>query len=240
MKKTNILLGSAIVLTSLLNAGSVFAEQMPNPDSAETPITATLNAANPGTPKPPVDPNDPNNGGNEENQVNGEGGKFGIAYYPKSFTFSGNLGKETLDLYDSSNSMSNEATYNVGVKDATRQNNKWTLTAKLSWDSDELPGSTITLNNSMGTVMQNENNGMDAFKTSNLINQQDVTGIKDVIINTTGSTEIMKKEQGTVGKGTYDYSLGKLGELKLTIPNATNLEAKTYSGKVNWNLSVTP
>ena len=240
MKKTNILLGSAIVLASLLNAGSVFAEQTPNPDSAETPITATLNAANPGTPKPPVDPADPNNGGNEEKQVDGEDGKFGIAYYPKSFTFSGNLGEETLNLYDSSNSMSSEATYNVGVKDATRQNNKWTLTAKLSWDSNELPGSTITLNNSTGTVMQNTNNGTDPFQTNQLVAQTDVVGNSNVTISTGGTTEIMKKEQGTVGKGTYDYRLGTLGSLQLTIPNATNLEAKTYNGTVDWNLLVTP
>ncbi|EOS7725339.1 hypothetical protein F6341_RS13325, partial [Enterococcus hirae] len=44
----------------------------------------------------------------------------------------------------------------------------------------------------------------------------------------------------TVGKGTYDYSLGKVGTLTLTIPDATNLEAKQYSGNVNWNLEISP
>ncbi|EMF0597683.1 hypothetical protein HFX75_002723, partial [Enterococcus hirae] len=48
------------------------------------------------------------------------------------------------------------------------------------------------------------------------------------------------KGKVTVGKGTYDYSLGNVGTLKLMIPNATDLVAKQYSGNVNWNLVMGP
>jgi hypothetical protein len=50
----------------------------------------------------------------------------------------------------------------------------------------------------------------------------------------------MTKDTGTVGKGTYDYSLGSVGFLTLTIPNATDLVAKQYGGNVNWNLQMIP
>jgi hypothetical protein len=53
-------------------------------------------------------------------------------------------------------------------------------------------------------------------------------------------TPIMTKNKGTVGNGTYDYSLGSVGSLKLMIPNETDLVAKVYSGNVNWNLVMSP
>ncbi|NTJ98475.1 WxL domain-containing protein [Enterococcus faecium] len=247
MKKSKILFSAASILSNLLVVTGVFADQTQTAtsSSAETPVTVTLNAPTTTTPKAPTDPTDPTKGGNEETPGGtiGENGKLGIAYYPKTFTFTGNLGKDTLMLHDSSNSMSSNATYNVGVKDETRQNNQWTLTAQLIWNENALPGSTITVTNpNKGNVMKNTNNGTDEFQTSNLVSQNDVQGtVSNVVtINTVGSTEIMKKGQGMVGKGTYDYCLGTLGSLQLTIPNAMNLEAKTYSGNVNWNLSVTP
>lgn len=242
MKKQSILFSSIVMIGVLANNETVFSDQIADPSSAETSVSATLNANDPGTPNPPTDPTDPDNGGNEPTPggVIGEEGKLGIAYYPKAFAFSGNLGQATLSLNDRSDSMSSNATYNIGVKDATRQNNQWTLSAQLNWTNDELPGSTITLNNSTGTVMRNTNNGTDPFQTNQLVAQTDVIGSSNVTISTGGTTEIMKKEQGTVGKGTYDYRLGTLGSLQLTIPNATNLEAKTYNGTVDWNLLVTP
>lgn len=248
MKKTNILLGSAVVLASLVNVGSVFAAttgvgSQANPDSASTTVSTTLTVPHTDTPKAPTDPEDPNNGLNEQNTVDGEDGNLGIAYYPKSFNFSGNLGSANLQLPDSgNNTTSPDATYNVGVKDNTHTDNEWTLTAQLIWNDSALPGSTISLANSTGEVKQNNNDGKVSFQLADLVNQSSptvVTGEKNVVINSSAKT-IMTKEKTSVGIGTYDYELGKLGSLKLDIPNATSLKAGTYSGTVTWNLSVTP
>ena len=55
---------------------------------------------------------------------------------------------DELNLTDSeSNPSSSDVTYNIGVKDNTRQHNSWTLIAQLKWNNDELPGSEITVKN---------------------------------------------------------------------------------------------
>ena len=248
MKRTSMIASSAILLGSFFVSGSVFAadqaQQIAEPTTAQTPVTADLTTPNTPTPKPPSDPNDPTKTENEQGTVNGEYGNLGIAYYPKGFSFTGNLGESMLTLHDSgSNDTSKQATYNVGVKDSTRQNNHWTLYAQLNWNTDcELPGATITIDNpDNGKVKLNTNNGVSNFSTSDLVAQSDVQGTisSSVTINNI-QTPIMTKDMGTVGKGTYDYSLGSVGSLTLTIPNATDLVAKQYGGNVNWNLQISP
>lgn len=247
MKKTNILLGSAVLIASLVNGGSVFAAttgtgSQADPNSASTPVTTTLTVPHTNTPKAPTDPTDPTNGLNKQGTVNGEDGNLGIAYYPKAFKFSGQLGASELNLSDvGENNSSHNATYNIGVKDNTHTNNQWSLTAQLTWTKGNLPGAEIKLANVNGTVMQNNNNGTDNFDTNNLVSQapQVVTGKSNVSIGQV-ATPIMSKSSTTVGIGTYDYKLGDLGALKLNIPNATSLQAGDYSGTVTWNLAVTP
>ncbi|EMF0144918.1 WxL domain-containing protein [Enterococcus hirae] len=246
MKKTNILLSSAVLIASLVNGGSVFAAagvgSDANPSTADTPVSATLTVPHTDTPKAPTDPDNPDKGLNEQGAVSGEDGNLGIAYYPKAFNFSGSLGQSTLTLPDSGNNDTvPNTTYNIGVKDNTHTNNNWELTATLSWTKGDLPGSTIQLNNTNGTVMQNNNNGKNNFMESDLVDQNPVvvTGEKNVSIGMS-PTKIMSKENTTVGIGTYDYKLGDLGTLKLNIPDATSLKAGNYSGKVTWNLAVTP
>ncbi|MEB8416391.1 WxL domain-containing protein [Enterococcus casseliflavus] len=246
MKRTSILASSAILLGLFFISGNVYAAdstQMANPSTVQTPVTADLTTPQQTTPKPPSDPDDPNDTGNRSNEVTGENKNLGIAYYPKSFTFHGKLGSERLELHDSgSNTITNKATYNVGVKDNTRQYNSWKLTAKLTWDKNELPGSTITvMNPNNGEVKKNINDGVNQFKDTDLVEQNDVKGIGSgtVVIND-AETPIMVKQSTTVGKGTYDYSLGNVESLVLTIPHATDLVAKAYSGNVNWNLQMTP
>ncbi|EOW1885531.1 WxL domain-containing protein [Enterococcus hirae] len=250
MKRTNVLVCGAVLLATLIGSGGVYAEeqtqqvQNPDPASASTPLTADLTTPEQTTPKPPADPANPDNTENKpvDGGVTGEKGNLGIAYYPKAFSFKGTLGESELELSDSgSNPSSTGTTYNIGVKDNTRQHNSWTLTAQLNWDlGSELPGSTITVTNpNSGKVKFNTNNGVSNFSTSDLVTQSDVHGEPTVTVSSIPAT-VMKKESGTVGKGTYDYSLGTVGTLKLTIPSATDLEAKQYSGKVDWNLQMTP
>lgn len=248
MKKTNILLGSAVVLASLVNVGSVFAADVTGgtatPNSAETTVSTTLTVPTTSTPKAPTDPDDPTNGLNDEETVTGEDGNLGIAYYPGSFKFQGTLNNSSnLVLTDSgNNTTSSKATYNIGVKDNTHTNNSWTLYATLTWTKGNLPGSTIMLANDTGEVKQNINDGTTPFALSDLVSQtptQVVTGQSNVSIGST-QVKIMEKADTTIGIGTYDYQLGGLGKLKLNIPDAISLKAGDYAGTVTWNLSVTP
>ena len=247
MKRVSILANSAILLGSFFISGNVYAAeqtQTATPSTAQTPVTADLTTPQQTTPKPPSDPNDPSKTENKPGIVEGENGNLGIAYYPKGFSFTGDLGDSTLTLHDSgSNDTSKQATYNVGVKDNTRQNNHWVLYAKLDWNLDcELPGATITIANpDNGKVKLNKNNGVTDFSAGDLIAQSDVQGTTStpVIIKNT-EIPIMTKNKTTVGKGTYDYSLGSVASLTLTIPNATDLVAKQYGGNVNWNLQISP
>ncbi|MEB8416388.1 WxL domain-containing protein [Enterococcus casseliflavus] len=249
MKRTSMIASSAILLGSFFISGNVFAAdqaqqtQTPIPAAAQTPVTADLTTPQQTTPKPPSDPDDPNKTENDPVNVTGESGNLGIAYYPKGFSFTGNLGPTKLTLNDSgSNTSSDNTTYNIGVKDNTRQLNSWTLTAQLQWSNSELPGSTITVTNpDNGKVKLNTNNGINPFKSTDLQQQSDVQGTNsDSVVISNSSTTIMTKGKATVGKGTYDYSLGSVGSLELMIPNATDLVAKSYNGNVNWNLQITP
>ncbi|MGL9903203.1 hypothetical protein IGJ51_000344 [Enterococcus sp. DIV0802c] len=245
MKRTSILASSAILLGSFFISGNVYAaDQTATPSTAQTPVTADLTTPQQTTPKPPSDPDDSSKSENEPSNVTGENGNLGIAYYPKGFSFTGNLGNSELTLKDSgSNTGSDKVTYNIGLKDNTRQHNHWILTANLNWNAGcELPGATITIANpDNGKVKLNTNNGINNFSTSDLVAQSDVQGTasSSVTINNT-QTSIMTKDTGTVGKGTYDYSLGSVGSLTLRIPNATDLVAKQYGGNVNWNLQISP
>ncbi|MGL9903199.1 hypothetical protein IGJ51_000340 [Enterococcus sp. DIV0802c] len=246
MKRISILASSAILLGSFFISGNVYAAdstQTADPESASTPVTADLTTPQQMTPKPPANPDNPNDIGNKSNDVTGEHGNLGIAYYPISFSFKGTLGNPELVLKDSgTNTLTDEATYNIGVKDNTRQNNSWTLTAQLQWSNSELPGSEITVTNpDQGKVKLNQNDGTSNFQTNDLVPQSDVQGTDTVqVVISNSPTTIMTKDKATVGKGTYDYSLGSVGSLKLTIPNATDLVAKQYGGNVNWNLQITP
>ncbi|MDC4249090.1 WxL domain-containing protein [Enterococcus faecium] len=244
MKRTNVLVCGAVLLATLIGSGGVHAaeQQTPSPNNAKTTLTADLTTPDLKTPNPPTDPDNPTITENEPVDVKGEGGNLGIAYYPKAFAFSGKLGDDTLTLEDSGKNTSTTNTpYNVGVKDNTRQFNAWTLTAQLKWDGGELPGSTLTIKNpNDGKVRKNDNNGTSNFRASDLVSQSEVIGTDPEIIIGSEEKTIMTKNTNTVCIGTYDYSLGNVGTLKLTIPSATYLSAKQYGGHVNWNLKMTP
>ncbi|EMF0615136.1 WxL domain-containing protein, partial [Enterococcus faecium] len=213
---------------------------IPNPSSESTPVTTILTVPHTDTPKAPTASNN-NNPTNKQVVVEGENGNLGIAYYPESFKFSGQLGNSSLQLSDSEDNNSLNSTYNIGITDNTHTHNSWTLTAKLTWTKGQLPGSTIKLSNSNGVVKQNKNNGTNNFQGSDLVDQDPkvVTGNSDVSIGESAQT-IMSKPNSTIGIGTYDYQLAELGHLQLNIPNATSLQAGTYTGQVTWDLAIVP
>ncbi|EOS7826272.1 hypothetical protein E4K26_RS12420 [Enterococcus hirae] len=62
MKRTSMIASIAIILTSLLSSGGVYAAeptQTADPASASTPVTADLTTPQQMTPKPPSDLNNP-------------------------------------------------------------------------------------------------------------------------------------------------------------------------------------
>ncbi|RXA85689.1 hypothetical protein, partial [Enterococcus hirae] len=69
-----------------------------------------------------------------------------------------------------------------------------------------MPGSEITVTNpDQGKVKLNQNDGISNF-------QNDVQGTdSNTVVISNSPTTIMKKGKVTVGKGTYDYSLGNVG-----------------------------
>ncbi|HCT6699334.1 TPA: WxL domain-containing protein [Enterococcus faecalis] len=231
MKKSISILGiTLLVSTTLLGAGSAFAEVTsvpsvdPTPSTATTPITANLTVD---TTTKPVLP-DGTNDGNHNNTQTTEA--FGIAYTPK--TLSGNAklnpsGKQTISLTNNSS-----ANYHVGVKDLTRLKHEWTLTAKLAWTGDDkgyMNGSTVELTGN--TAVQLNNNGTLTEDSTNA-----VTGQAKVTVST-APAEVMKSDKNKTQNGVYDWTFTAAD---LVIPEVSSVPAGTYNGNINWDLSLTP
>ncbi|MCB8539680.1 hypothetical protein, partial [Enterococcus faecium] len=241
MKKHVALFSSVLMMsTTLLGTGSVFAaaNDSTNKD-AQTPVTATLQPADNGGTNPlPPKPGE----GEGDNQHNPSlNTKMGFAYYPKAFTI------EATKLQDSGEQVipfkksSETSTFNLGVKDKTRDTKGWTVTANLEWDSNrDIAGASIQTKNT-GVVKVNQNNGSDDFQSGNLVpeNENKVTPNGNVNI-TNDKVTIMTGNELTGGKihnAVYDYDLG---DVELKIPDTTNITSGEKSGKVKWNLEITP
>lgn len=229
MKKSISLLGVALISsTVLLGVSSVSAATPDSPkDNAKTPISANLTADESGenpTPPDPVDPDHPDNGGNKPLNPSGN---FGIAYIPSKFDFGSNeLNVEGEQIIELANGRGKSS--NVGVKDTTHGTKGWTLNASLKWDGTEMTGASIKTGNNSGNVSLNDNGKLET--------EQNVVGTKNAVIDTTG-VNIMTASSGNVYSGTYDYDLG---DIKLVIPDASKVAAASYTGNVNWDLSVAP
>ncbi|HCW2669467.1 TPA: WxL domain-containing protein, partial [Enterococcus faecalis] len=110
------------------------------------------------------------------------------------------------------------------------------LQAQLVWDNNALKGSYIQTNNGKGEVKKNTNTGSADFQLNDLIgNDETVTGEANVKIGTT-PTPIMTG-QNVSHNGVYDYDLG---QLSLVLENANTIQAGTYTGNINWNLTSAP
>ncbi|HGF7600358.1 TPA: WxL domain-containing protein [Enterococcus hirae] len=239
MKKFKTLVSTASVLgATLISSGAVFAASTTSSESnANTPITTTLQApSNPTNPTPPQ-PDGAGQSGNSNNANNNVSGTFGIAYQPKSFSFETNDLKSTGAQSITATNPHN-APYNVGVKDMTHDNKGWTLTAKLTWKGNAIPGATIGTTNANGTVNKNINkgNGSNFNSSSDLVPATGVIGTHNLSINTS-ATKVMEGVAGEIHNAVYDYALGTV---TLDIPDTSTVVAGTYSGNVNWNLQVTP
>lgn len=234
MKKSISILGTTLLVsTTLLGAGSAFAQKAvteinPNPATATTPITAELTINQ--KPTKPVDPTQPGEGGGD--QVTDISGIYGIAYVPG--TLSGQA--ELQESGEQRVSLSNNAAtkYNVGVQDKTRKNDqKWVLKAKLAWTNDTnnyMAGTTIATTS--GNVKENKQGNLSALTDSQVI-----SGGETLAIGQDAEVEVMKAATGKTMNGVYNY---QFSNPELVIPNPENVAAGTYSGNINWNLEDTP
>lgn len=159
-------------------------------------------------------------------------GNLGLAYYPTAFTINSadlqSSGEQKIPIFK-------QESLNLGVKDRTRTTDKWHVTARLTWIGNQLPNAYIQATNSNGTVMQNISTGSgnyDPITDLQSLQGSGITGMANYKITTMPNT-IMKSSGSTVNNGVYDYDLG---DLKLVIPDVSQVRAGTYSGQVEWNL----
>ncbi|EMF0285594.1 hypothetical protein KGD03_002059 [Enterococcus hirae] len=83
-----------------------------------------------------------------------------------------------------------------------------------------------------GTVQENDGKG----NLSTIANDVVTTTAKDLTISNTATT-IMKTKEGSMKDGIYDYSVENF---KINIPNASVVPAGSYTGTIDWNLTIAP
>ncbi|MFS1046762.1 WxL domain-containing protein [Enterococcus faecium] len=238
MKSIRLLGATLLASTTLLGAGQAFAASTStnaDPASTQTPIQATLSLPTNGgtnpTPPSPVDPSHPTDPDNPGNKPNNPGGTFGIAYQPDVFNFGTHeLAESGLQSFAAQLPTSGDRAFHVGVKDKTREQKGWTLQATLEGSISQQPGISILVGNGSGEVKENDGTSLVAAPVGA------VTGRSDVEI-TTSVAEVMSGSDSFTHNSVYDY---QLGTPTLKIADAKQVAANTYSGNVNWNLSVAP
>ena len=241
MKKMNLLGVMLLASTTIIGAGNVFAvDTTPVPATASTPVTVELQPKDVSGDKPVVptpDPSDSDNpgGGDKPTDITGA---FGIAYAPKGLKNAdakvelGNTPNQMVKLGTVKDDGSIDTTVknlNVGVRDATSKSGRtWTLSAQLQWTGATLEGASIE---ATGNGQVTENNKGTLVATSKIEN--DVT-TGNLSIGTGSQTDIMSAKSDKVMSGTYNYQFAMP---KLKIADPSNVEAKTYTGNIVWNLS---
>ena len=219
----------------MLGAATSFAASVDypaNPSEAQTPVKAKFKLPENGgeNPEPsnPTDPDHPTENPDGNKPLDPKG-PFGIAYVPNQFMTQNFEGEgEALNESGEQTFAFKNTDVRVGVKDKTHTNGGWTLKAKLTWDSTELPGSTIT----MGTETPQINKGKNQYDS-----QTDVTAAAGTLTLNNVDIEIMNGKNLTDGNlynATYDM---KLTNPSLKIADTAKVSAGTYTGDVTWTLT---
>lgn len=237
MKKKSLLTAVTMVAPIFLGANGVFAatnSQTPNPAQTTTSVTATLSAPTNGgvNPLPPQGP-DSNQNDNTSNSVNGT---FGIAYQPTTFNFGTQELSTTGNATYPAQTANNSKGFHVGVKDTTHDTAGWKLTATANGDIFT-KGAKITTG-SKQQIMKNENSNSGSFQQNKLVpvDNGSVTGTENAEITNVASS-IMTGSNGSVFSSTYDIDLGNVS---LSIPDVSKIQAGSVNGSVVWNLALTP
>ncbi|OQO69939.1 hypothetical protein BH747_08490 [Enterococcus villorum] len=237
MKKSICLISTGLCASFLLvNSIGVSAASTtinPAPSTAETPITAPLllpdnGGSNPTPPSNTKDPASPTDPGNKSNNPTVA---FGIAYEPGTFTIPSTKLVETGSQTINVTMPKNSGTFDIGVKDKTRDTKGWTLKAQVVWDNAE-----------QGMSIQTGHTGTNAKVNTgggNLVDAPagSITAAPNVEITSGAQALLMTGTQGFIHNDTYDYDLGQVA---LKIANAKTTTADNHTGHVEWNLAVTP
>lgn len=162
---------------------------------------------------------------------------LGFAYVPTKFTINPtplhNSGSQEIPL------LKNES-FNLGIKDRTRTNTPWTVTAQLNWNSPEMSEAYIQTYNTGGEVNQNISTGTTPVynpATDLIPNKDGITGSADYKIRANAATPLLSSNSSTNKNGVFDYNLGNA---TLVIPETENIKVDTYTGQVTWNLISAP
>ncbi|MDL4889565.1 BspA family leucine-rich repeat surface protein [Enterococcus hirae] len=159
-----------------------------------------------------------------------------FAYIPTRFTTEAtpikNAGNQEIPLLKTE-------TFNIGVKDRTRTNQSWSVTAQLTWDNPQLKDAYIQTYNPGGATNQNISTGSSPYDPTKdlVVNQDGVNGMSEVKISTSAPIPIMESNSQINKNAVYDYGLG---EAKLVIPETQNIQVGSYTGNVEWNLVSAP
>ncbi|MCC4045675.1 hypothetical protein [Enterococcus gallinarum] len=237
MKVTKNLL-KLVTLSSLLALGSSYHvtadENTAAPDSANTPLSGTLNLSEHGgyNPNPPSDLNA---------KTSIDTSYFGISYYPQTISFSDaqladRIGTQEISIAKNGKSL------NIGVKDKRRETGKdWTLTGKITGDlGTENDGISMEISSSRD-VKRNINNGREAFLPEHLTDQVKKSGTDEVNENRTitlnTDAQTVMYSQGYFNNGVYDY---EISDARLIIPNVDKVKPQEINTTIHWNLECTP
>lgn len=235
MKRIRLLGTTLLASTTLLGAGQAFAATTGTtaaPASTTTEVQATLTLPNDGgenqDPPSSVDSQNPSDPGNKSNNPTQA---FGIAYQPNVFKFGTQTLKDSgAQEFTATVPTSGDKAFHVGVKDKTRETKGWTLNASLTGDVANIPGVSMSLGNSTGTVKENTNTGLVEAPSGSVRGQSTIELSKD-----SGNVPVMIGQNDFLHNSIYDY---QLGTPTLKIANAKVVAAKAYTGTVNWDLSV--
>ncbi|WP_195971948.1 WxL domain-containing protein [Enterococcus gallinarum] len=243
---------NTVTLSSLLILGSGVigsaAETIEaNPDTESTPLQGSLGLSENGgfNPNPPSELNKRTEMGDSY---------FGIAYIPDTFDFgtvklNDDINTQTIkalkDNHKDERQTNEEQTFNVGVKDKRRETtNEWTLFVKLK-DNVGQTHEGMRLMMSMSdeqSVRRNINNGTEDFQSHHLTEQLKKSGNNEVACQrnltiTKTDVPIMYSVKGEFINGVYDLDLG---DVSISIPDASKSATQTLNTKVVWTLSNTP
>ena len=170
-----------------------------------------------------------------DNQIIDTNSSLSFAYYPKSFNTGSipinNSGTQSVPFIKSQS-------FNIGIKDRTRTNKYWYVTAQIVWNNNQTNDWYIQTNNK-GIVNKNISTGTSTYNPNSDIvpNTDGVSGAKDLQITSKAPVQFITSDSSSVKNDVYDYDFGNV---QLVIPETQNTKVGSYQGNVEWNLITAP
>lgn len=159
-----------------------------------------------------------------------------FAYLPKEFVTGStsilSQGKQEIPL-------EKKQSFNIGIKDRTRNHKLWYVTAQLKWNNPVFNNVYIQTENNLGIVKENISTGSGNYDPSTQLVSQDagVRGQSSIKIESSHANPIIVSNSLLDKNAVYDYDLGNA---KLVIPKTENIPVGSYQGLVEWNLVSAP